>query len=408
MQKIKNLFHLHKAFLANALYLNPSKGMKIIGVTGTDGKTTTASLIYHTLIHSGKKAAMLTTVSALIDGKEYETGSHVTTPSPFSLQKYLRKARKAGVTHFVLETTSHSLDQHRVYGIKYTISVLTNITREHLDYHKTYEKYLKAKARLFLKSKISVLNFDDSSYAPLTAYLKKKKYKGKIITYGKDKSARYNRKNFPFETKLIGEFNIYNSLAAIAVCDKLGIDRKVIQSAMKSFTPPKGRQETVYNKDFKILVDFAHTPNSFESILNPLSEETKGRLIHVFGCAGERDAGKRSEMGKISATYADIMILTAEDPRKESLDQINKQITQEISSSDFRKGKEGEALSQNEKYIIEIPRRERAIAYAISIAKKGDIIVCTGKSHEKGINYGKGDEPWDEYEAIKKGLEEKK
>jgi UDP-N-acetylmuramoyl-L-alanyl-D-glutamate--2,6-diaminopimelate ligase len=399
MQKLKNLYHLVIAFIANVRYGFPASSMTIIGVTGTDGKTTTASLIYQLLSQNNKKAALLTSVSAIISDKSYDTGFHVTTPSPFMLQRFLSDARKAGAKYFILETTSHALDQFRVFGVEYKIGVLTNVTHEHLDYHKTYDKYLRTKAKLLLRSKISIINRDDDSYEKIVTYLKHKKYKGKIITYGLNRTSRFNPKSFPFKTSLIGEFNRYNSLAAICVGVHLGLEKRNIQKATARFVAPIGRQEIVYDKEFKVIIDFAHTPHSFEVLLPELKKEAKGRLIHVFGAASKRDVTKRPLMGEASSTYADIIILTAEDPRGEDINHISQEIVKGMVN--FSHG--GKEVRENEYKIIS-DRRE-AIEYAIQLAQNGDIIVITGKSHEKSMNYTGVEVPWNEYEVVKGALE---
>jgi len=408
-QRVKNYYHLLQAVLANFFYRHPSKDLTIIGVTGTDGKTTTASLIYQILHAHGTKVALLTTVSALIDGKEYDTGFHVTTPSSFSLQSYLSKAKKAGVTHFVLEVTSHGLDQNRVHGIPFSYGVLTNITHEHLDYHKSYEKYLDAKMILLQNAKVAVVNRDDSSYEvvieKIKAFDKVKNRHERVITYGMHNTADVNAHNFTFKTSLIGTFNKYNCLAAATVAKELEIPESVIKKALEDATPPKGRQEVVYDKDFMIVVDFAHTPNSFEMILKELSEIKKKRLIHVFGSAGKRDESKRSLMGKASSTYADVIILTAEDPRGERIDDIMADIQDGFTKDFYFRDYEEKQMEKDEtNTFYKIPDRQKAIAYAIEHAQKGDIIVLTGKSHEKSMNYGKGEELWDEFKAVEKGL----
>lgn len=405
MQRIKNIYHLLIALLANIRYGFPARSMTIIGVTGTDGKTTTASLIYQLLSHNNKKVAILTSVSAIIAGKSYDTGFHVTTPSPFMLQKFLSLARKANVKYFVLETTSHALDQYRVYGIPYKIGVLTNVTHEHLDYHKNYENYLKTKAKLLLRSKIAIINHDDASYTKIAAILKAKKYKGKIVTYGLTKDSRINPKNFAFKTSLLGEFNLYNSLAAICVGIQERLDKKDIQKAVGKFVPPMGRQDVVYDKAFRVMIDFAHTPHSFEVILSELKKQTKGRLIHVFGAASKRDVSKRPLMGEQSSKYADVIILTAEDPRGEDPVAISKEIATGITNSKWKMANSNSKIVNEKEYLI-IPDRKEAIRYAVTLARKGDIVVITGKSHEKTMNINGVETPWNEYEVVKQAVQQ--
>ncbi len=391
-QDLKNIYHLLVACLANVCYGFPSRKFIVIGVTGTDGKTTTTSLIYHILQTSGKKTLMISSVGAIIDGKEYDVGFHVTTPSSFALQKFLKQAADAGLRYLVLEVTSHALDQYRVFGIHFNVGVLTNVTHEHLDYHKTYGEYVKTKAKLLNMSKVAITNRDDKSFALLSAKLKVES--SKLRTYGLGKNADINPYNFPFSTTLFGEFNKYNILAAVSACKALGIKDSEIRNGIKSFKPPKGREDIVYKNNFSVMIDFAHTPNAFEVILKDLRASVKGRIIHVFGSAGARDATKRPLMGKISSKYADIVILTAEDPRKEPVEKISEEIEAGIMNHELRK-----------KDVLNIPDRKKAIETAIKMAKKGDFVLITGKSHEKSMNYGNGEEPWDEYETVRSALE---
>jgi UDP-N-acetylmuramoyl-L-alanyl-D-glutamate--2,6-diaminopimelate ligase len=403
-QKLKNYYHFIQAILANLWYGFPSKEVTVIGVTGTDGKTTTTSLIYHILKESGKKTAMITSVGAYIGDKLYDIGFHVTTPSPFAVQKYLRQAVQQGNEFVVLETTSHALDQYRVWGVAYHIGILTNITREHLDYHKTYEEYAATKIQLLKRSAQCVINFDDDSYSFVIPALVGKH----VTTYSLgNPDAMVTYRTFPFQSKLIGNFNKQNCLAAICAAKLLGISDDRIRSGVKTFTPPPGRQEIVYDKEFMVIVDFAHTPNAFAVILPELKKMAKGRLIHLFGSAGLRDAGKRPLMGKEAGLYDDIIILTAEDPRTEKLEDINSAIMSGISKK-FRQ-LDSETVRQldskvKDKLLFVIDDRKKAIEFAISLARKGDIVLCTGKSHEKSMNYGDGEVPWDEFSVVKNAL----
>ena len=415
-RKLKNFYHLLEAIAANIIYGFPSRNIFIIGVTGTDGKTTTTSIIYHILKESGKKVAMISTVGAAIGNKTYDVGFHVTTPSSFGLQKYIKQAMDLGNKYLVLETTSHAIDQYRIFGIKFSMAVLTNITHEHLDYHKTYENYVKTKSKLLESAKIAIVNRDDESYQHFDSKFKIQNAKlqlknQKWVTYGMKENADINPDNFPFKTNLIGKFNKYNCLAAIAVCRELGINDDSIRKAILSFKAPIGRQEIIYNKDYIVMIDFAHTPNAFEEILPEARKIAKKRLIHVFGSAGLRDATKRPLMGKASAEYSDIIVLTAEDPRTESVEDINKQILEGISNSKFLISNEFSnpnlKIQKNKKYVFKIPDRKKAIEFAISIAQKGDLVISTGKSHEKSMNYGKGEKSWDEFGVSRQAIKSK-
>lgn len=375
----KNLGHLVEGDLARFFYGDPAKNIFAIGITGTDGKTTTASLIFHILKTSGKKAAMITSVGAQIENETFDTGFHTTTPSAFSIQRYIKEAVDRGCEFLVLEVTSHALDQNRVHGIGFKIGVITNVTWEHLDYHGTYENYLKAKSKLLVCAQTPILNEDDGSYKPL-----------KKILAGKNTLSYSINDNNSFKFQNLTRFNISNFLAAIKVANVIGIDKRVIEKAIATFKLPEGRLERVYDKDFCVIIDFAHTPNSFANVLPEVKKETKGRLIHVFGTAGQRDKSKRPLMGEVSAKYSDVIILTAEDPRKEKIDNINTQI--KLGMKSF----EGE--------LHEIPNRQEAINFAVRAAQKGDTIIITGKGHEKSMNLGHNEEPWSDHEAVKKAL----
>ncbi len=408
MRRIKNVFHLGMAILLNLSYGFPSRKLRVIGVTGTDGKTTTTSLIYHILGTAGLNASMITSVGAVIGGKNYDVGFHVTTPSSFAIQKFFKKALESDSKYLVLETTSHALDQYRTWGINFEVGVLTNVTHEHLDYHKTYENYVKTKAKLLKMSKTAIVNRDDESYG-LISKLKSQNSKlqlktQKFITFGIKNGADVNPVNFPFKTSMIGEFNIYNSLAAICACKALGISDENIRRGLKSFKPPIGREDVIYDKDFKVMIDFAHTPNAFEQILKSIRKDVKGRIIHVFGSAGLRDVTKRPKMGQISSQYADVIILTSEDPRTESVEEIMNDIESGIEITNPK----SQIPNKSKIQIYKIPNRKEAIETAIKMAKKGDFVITTGKSHEKSMNYGHGEVPWDEYETVKQAIRNKK
>ena len=395
-RSVKNTYHKGQAVAANVLYGFPAGRMTIIGVTGTDGKTTTASMIYHILSASGKKTALISTVAAIIDGAVYDTGFHVTTPSAFSLRRYLKLAKKKGVTYLVLEVTSHGLDQARVHGIPFAISVITNVTHEHLDYHRTYEAYVLAKTRLLRASKTALLNRDDSSFPLIEQALKDYRYQGKLLTYGAE-DATFALKNTSFTLQIPGQFNRYNALAAWAVCQELDIAQATIQEALGTFVLPVGRGEIVYRKDFSVMIDFAHTPNAIEQILRTIHDEIKptGRIIHVFGSAGKRDSTKRPLMGRASSRFADVIILTAEDPRQERVENINTEICDGIPS---------EILVKRSVTVEEITDRQNAIDHAIMMAKKGDFVVITGKGHERSMNLGHSETPWSDHEAVEKAI----
>ncbi|MFH1186690.1 MAG: UDP-N-acetylmuramoyl-L-alanyl-D-glutamate--2,6-diaminopimelate ligase [Candidatus Levyibacteriota bacterium] len=401
-QNLKNIYHLLTSLIANLLLRFPSRGIRVIGVTGTDGKTTTSSIIYHILNETGMNPSMISSVGAFIGGKKYDVGSHVTTPTPSNLPRFIKKVKNEKSEFLILEVTSHALDQNRAWGVNFEIGVLTNVTNEHLDYHKTYENYAKAKFKLLKNAKTAILNKDDLSFKYAKAL------KNKIITYGIKNKADIMPENLSFEIKIQGDFNKYNTLAAISACRELGLADMQIKKGLNSFKLPIGRMEEIYKGNFSIMIDFAHTANSFKQLLSSVRNDTKGRIIHVFGAAGKRDFAKRPEMGKNSSEYSDIIILTAEDPRGENVEKINSEIEMGIDKKfKYQDYRNYEDNMKNKNIFFKIEDRREAIRFAISIAKKGDLVITTGKSHEKSMNYGKGEVLWDEFAIIREALREK-
>ena len=389
-QKLKNYYHLLQSFTAAVYYNFPSKGMIVIGVTGTDGKTTTVNMIYHVLKSLNKRVSMISTVNAQIGSKKYDTGFHVTTPSPWQVQKYLKKAKDAGSQYFIVESTSHALDQNRLAFISFKVSALTNITHDHLDYHKTWQNYAKSKLKLLNSSEIAILNKDDKSYAFL-----KDKVKGKIYTYSKEPDSDYSLKNLKINLKIPGNYNLQNALATVAVADILKIPKSQAIKSLQAFKGIFGRMEEIKeNQNFRVFIDFAHTPNSLKNALESLVsvKSDQSKIIIVFGSAGNRDKLKRPKMGKIASNLANTVILTAEDPRSENVEDI----CQEIA-----KGMQNKKLGKD--YYI-ISDRKKAIRAAIKKAKKGDIVAFFGKGHEKTMAIGKKEYPWDEYKEVKMAI----
>lgn len=388
-----------QAVLANIWYGFPSNKLKVIGVTGTDGKTTTTHLIYHILKSCGKKVSMISTVYAKVGEREYETGLHTTTPDSFLVQKMLALAVKNNDEYFVLEVTSHAIDQNRVWGIRYFISAITNITPEHLDYHSNFDEYAHTKIQLLRRSLQKVVNLDDAAYK--THVVSQLQHAKNIITYSLHKKADYKidlRKQFPRLTK----YNAANYAAAYAVASELKIEPEKIREALSSFQLPQGRMDIVYDKDYTVIVDFAHTPNALRQVLQALALQRKdstSRIIHVFGSAGLRDRLKRPYMGRESGTFADIVILTEEDYRTEDPLDICETIASGLKQKGFSKVKKV-AGDHTKQYCIVIDRSQ-AISQALAIAKKGDIVVLTGKGHEKSLCRGKKEYPWDDIQCVR-------
>lgn len=382
IRKLKNLGHFVLAVAANILNGFPGRKITVVGVTGTDGKTTTTSLIYHILKTAGHKTAMITTVGAYINDQMQETGFHVTTPSAFTLQKFLRQAVNSGHEFAVIETSSHGVDQNRVWGIPYTVGAITNITHEHLDYHKTFKAYSETKFRFLASAKTAVINLDDPTISAFQSRLR-----NKVLTYSLAQEADFNPQKFAFKSNLFGTFNQSNALAAIAVCKELGLSDEAIKSGLATFKAPLGRQDIVWDKEFKVMVDFAHTPNSVENILKEAKKTNPKRLVHLFGAPGRRDTTKRPLMGQASAKYADVIIVAPDDPRDEKISDVNNQIRQGIGEN-FIEGKN----------LFVFDDRIKALEFALRKAQQGDFIVLTGKGHEATLALADKELPWNERE----------
>lgn len=367
---INDFYHLPKAVLANMVYGFPTRKLKVIGITGTDGKTTTTNMVYQILKAAGKKVSMVSTINA--------PGLHVTSPDPFAIQKFAKAALKNNDEYLVLEVTSHALDQYRFWGINYDIGVITNVTHEHLDYHKTFENYLQTKLKLIKKSSAVV--------APENL-----KISGKKITFGLSKGD-FNQKDVKLKLKIPGDYNIENALAALAVAYILGIEKGVAQKTLENFKGLTGRMEEIKNnKGIKIVVDFAHTPNALEQALKALRVDTRSKLIAVFGSAGKRDIEKRSLMGQVAKKFADLIVVTAEDPRGD-LDKINEQISEGAIKAGAKK----------DINFFVILDRAKAIEFALNNAKSGDTVGIFGKGHEQSMNLdGKSEIPWSDTETVR-------
>jgi len=417
------------AFLAAAINGNPARNLIMIGVTGTDGKTTTVNLIFNILLACGIKAGMISTVNAVIGNELIDTGFHVTTPDAIEIQSLLRKMVKSGITHVVLETTSHGLDQYRVDACEFNIAVITNITHEHLDYHGDYEGYLNAKFKLISMlvgtrekvegiPRLAILNRDDISYSKLIEKLNDESYHSiNKFTYGLSDDALIHAKNiskspgglefdveifgqtYRVNSPLIGVFNIYNILAAISVAViGLHLDIGCVLSGIRSMMSVPGRMEQIeYGQDFIAIVDFAHTPNALKAALQTARQIIKGKLIVVFGSAGLRDREKRRMMAEVSLNNADISIFSAEDPRTESLSAILSEMANEAE-------RHGGVVNMN---FFLIEDRGEAIRKAVSLANRGDIVMACGKGHEQSMCFGVTEYPWDDRTAMRAALAEK-
>ena len=409
-------------WLAAAFYDWPARKLTVIGVTGTDGKTTTSNLIYQILVAAGIKAGVISTVNAVIGDEILDTGFHVTTPDAHDVQNYLSRMVDAGLTHVVLETTSHGWAQYRIDASEFDIGVITNITHEHLDQHGSYENYRAAKGRLFASlertlpkkqgnPRLAVLNRDDRSYEYLDSITRVRK---SVYGLGQNVDVRaedikYNPLGLEFtatsanfrvaiNSNLVGVYNVSNCLAALtATVVGLGIQPEIAAQGIANLPGVPGRMERItMGQEFTAIVDFAHTPNALKVALEAARQMASGRVIAVFGSAGLRDKEKRRMMAETSAELADVSILTAEDPRTESLNGI---LDEMASGARSRGGRENETFWR-------IPDRGEAIRFAVRMARPGDIVLSCGKGHEQSMCFGKIEHLWDDRIAMRAALAE--
>ncbi|MCA9931983.1 MAG: UDP-N-acetylmuramoyl-L-alanyl-D-glutamate--2,6-diaminopimelate ligase [Anaerolineales bacterium] len=429
------------AWLSAAWYGFPSRELVMVGVTGTDGKTTTVNILHAILQAAGLQAGILSTLRAVIGDREEPLALHVTTPEAPVIQAYLRRMADAGMTHCVLETTSHGLAQHRVTAVDFDIAVVTNITHEHLDYHNTWDDYAAAKKRLFdyvanpqpiqtdkptNVAKTIILNQDDTASYALLSQINTPA----VLTYSIENdeaslfandivlnpwSTQYQLHltnkptnqppatsySIPIETSMFGLFNVLNMLAAAAAATALGMTPVQIQAGLKQMGVLYGRMQTIdKNQPFHVLVDFAHTPNGLEKAIDAARRTLEqanggGRVITVFGSAGKRDPAKRRLMAEISARDADLTVLTAEDPRTESLTDILETMA---AGCRTQGGVEG-------KTFWRIPDRGQAIYFALTQAQKDDLVLICGKGHEQSMCFVTTEYPWDDINATEAALD---
>lgn len=407
-QSVKNIYHTAVAAFASVVFGFPGKKLRIIGVTGTDGKTTTVACIAAILREAGKKTAVASTVNFCIGEREWVNASKFTTLSGWKVQKFLREAVDAGCEVAVLEVSSHALDQGRVFGIPFEVAVITNATREHLDYHGTMKEYRRVKRRLFEKSKTGIVNLDMENPGEFLAVPPAKK-----ITYSRlDRQADVLAENIKstldgstfhigeteFRIALPGVFNIENALAAAAAVLPLGVSLEIAARALSGVRGVPGRMERVLNdRDITILIDYAVTPNALQNLyelVSKMKSEVGEKIIAVFGACGDRDRGKRPIMGEIVSSYADTIILTNEDPYTEDPNRIVREIKRGIANKTPRKN------------IFTIMDRRKAIAKAIHLAMPGDIVVVSGKGAEETMAIGNRRLVWNDRRVIEEILKE--
>lgn len=367
------------AIAASNFYNNPSKKMKIIGITGTNGKTTSAFMLKGILEAKGYKVGLIGTIANYIGDKEIHTEK--TTPESLELQKLFKDMVDSDIDYCVMEVSSHSLDLDRVYGIEFSQGIFTNLTQDHLDFHKTFENYFNAKSKLFKICKHSVVNVDDSYGIKLL-----EKINSRVTTYSIEKESdlrgidinlestgiifnlKGNEKTYKVQLPIPGRYNVYNALGCIGAALDEGIDMDTIVEGLSKVTVP-GRCENLtlgMNLGFQVIRDYSHTPDSLKNILENLRELTKGKLICIFGCGGDRDRTKRPIMGEIGTELSDIAIITSDNPRSEDPYMILEDIEAGVEKSNYK--------------LIE--NRREAIKTALLLGKKDDIIVIAGKGHE--------------------------
>jgi len=397
--------HLGEAVLWNVAHGFPGRGMKVIGVTGTNGKTTTAFMIHRMLQEAGYKTGLMTTVAWGVGEEiEHQVQHYTNVPVP-ELMRRLKKMKAANIDWLVLEITSQALAQNRAWGVPFDIAVMTNITHEHLDYHKTFERYRDAKRKLFKRAnrnlrglRVGVVNAEDPSAAlfagdvahPVTYGVGTGDVQARDVQLTPDGSsyrAVAGGNEYSIRCQIPGSFNVSNSLAVVCVGRAVGLDREQIEKGIAALTGVEGRMTTIdEGQDFSVIVDFAHTPDSFEKLFKDLKPVVKGKLICMFGSAGRRDEAKRAVQGELAGQYCDEVIITEEDDR--DIDGV--EIMNQIAAGAEKAGK----VRDTDLFLVH--DRTEAIKYAISRAHTGDTVILLGKGHEKTIERADGAHPWDE------------
>lgn len=386
--------------MAANFFSNPQKKLKFIGITGTNGKTTTAFLIRNMLVLLGKTAGLIGTVKNIV-GNDVEYMSTLTTPEPFELYKLFSEMVRNNCEYCVMEVSSQALDQSRAAGLEFEAAVFTNLTQDHLDYHLTFENYAKAKSLLFSQTKLAVLNSDSEYASKMVEHSDARR-----VTYSEEHDSDYVAKNIKYnpdsveyvlktrkdreinvKVNIPGEFTVYNSMAAAAVLIELGFDARTVEKELELCKGVKGRIEVVKtDTDYTVIIDYAHSPDGLKNIIESLRKTTNGRIITVFGCGGDRDRKKRPIMGKIASELSDVIVVTSDNPRTENPDEIVKEILTGVTG--------------NAKCIVKVNRTE-GIAAALNEAHKGDTVLLAGKGHETYQIIGTAKNHYDEREIVK-------
>ena len=409
---LENVYRKTRIQLVSARYGWPARGLRVIAVTGTNGKTTTANYINEILKQAGYKTAMFTTAVIEVAGESKINNLNATVASVSRMQQFLNEARRYKVDFVILEVTSHSLHQHKLDGVPIEAAIMTNLTQDHLDYHKTMEKYAAAKGLLFARNpRYIVLNRDDDWFDYFDRYLAEEQK----ITYGKSEDADVrisdirlykkgseatlafdHQEKSQLATYLPGEYNVFNMAAAASICYVLGVSMSDIKNGIASLEGIPGRFErATKDETYEVIVDYAHTPDALEKLLEATRNITKKRIILVFGACGDRDALKRPIMGKIAAKLADEIILTDEESYNENPDKIRRDIYAGIEES--------KATNKT----TAIADRRQAMRHALNIAKKDDTILITGMGHEQFRIINGEKLPWNDTNIVREIISEK-
>jgi UDP-N-acetylmuramoyl-L-alanyl-D-glutamate--2,6-diaminopimelate ligase len=380
-------YHFILAFLGAIIYRFPSKKLKVIGVTGTNGKTTVVNLTTGILEAAGFKVASLSSIKFKIGEREWENTLKMTMPGRFRVQRFLREAVSSSCQYAVLEVTSEGIKQHRQRFIDFEMAVFTNLTPEHIEAHGGFENYKRTKGKLFQAArKIHIINIDDENAKYFLEFPAKKKY-----TYGLNQGD-VNNKNLQLNLRLIGNFNIYNALAAICVGISQGVKLETYKEAVEKAKGIPGRMEEVISQPFKVFVDYAFTPAALEKVYQTLKPESKKMICVLGSCGGGRDKWKRPILGKIAAKYCDKIIVTNEDP----YDEDPMKIIAEVAKGTKSKAKE-------------ILDRRKGIKESLKLAKPDDVVVITGKGCEPWICIARGKKiPWDDREVAREEFDKLK
>ncbi len=415
---LRLLFHRLKAVIAALIYWFPADKMIVVGVTGTNGKTTTVNLLTEILDAAGEKVGMMSTINFQVGDQRWTNETQKTTASPFLIQKMLKRMAREGCKYVVMEVSSHALVQSRVWGVNIDVAVITNMTGDHLEYHGGYDEYRAAKAMLFEKvaksprkfgvSKVMVLNADDAEYNFFNQFVADRK-----LSYGMGSATVYAAQvnNTPqgsqyvlhvpnnkvdLKLQIPGEYNVYNSLAAATAALALGVEVANIKKGLERVRNVAGRFESVdCGQDFSVIVDYAHTPDALESLFSLYRKLTPGRLFAVFGATGGgRDKEKRPAMGKAVVQYADFIIVTNDDPYKEDEWQIIENVAEGVEREEGNN-------------FWKIPDRFEAIRMALSLANEGDSVVIAGKGAQEKIFLKDGAHPWNDRKVVEQILSSK-